>query len=57
MEGHSGPWPEKFSNRGTILKDALASNFTIEFVVLTIANTALAIKYLTCKLSSFLIGL
>ena len=35
---------------------ALESNFTIEFVVLTIANTALSIKYLTCKLS-FLIGL
>lgn len=24
----AGPWPEKFSNRGTILKDALEYNFT-----------------------------
>ena len=48
---------KKFSNRGTIVKDTLELNFTIEFVVLKIANTALSIKYWTCKLSSFLIGL
>ena len=35
---HPGQQPEIFSNRGIILKDALESNFTIEFVALTLAN-------------------
>ena len=53
----ASPQPEKFSNRYSTLKDALESNFTVECVVLTIANAALSVKYWTCKLSPFLIGL
>ena len=46
---------EKCSKRGTTLKDALESNFTIEFAVLTIANTVQVIlkRHITVHYSSF----
>ena len=45
---------QKCSKRGTILKDALESNFTIEFAVMTIANTMPVIlkRHITVHCSS-----